>query len=217
MNLFTAKDFKVFAIPDFAARMAAIRANIQPRLASIGAALSPRLSGLVDVPLHVHVAKHMRRTVNSPDDTWAAFGRDARGYKKDVHFRVSVSGQSVRLLFEAGPEYYAKDEWVRHWNRMFPSIVKDLQSMPGLGWFRDEHEDEPAMELAAMRPAEFRALAKELTRRKDGQFVLGRRIADREFLKLNSDQFEKLAIATFTPLAPLFAIHEPRMRILRAS
>src|SRR5258705_13246055 len=96
MALFSCSDFKVFEIPGFAERMAAIRANIQPRLTSIGNALAPRLSSLVDVPLFVHVAKHMRRTVNPPDDTWAAFGRDPRGYKKDAHFRVAVSGQGVR-------------------------------------------------------------------------------------------------------------------------
>ena len=117
MDLFSGNDFKVFEIPGFADRMAAIRANIQPRLSSIGAALAPRLSSLVDVQLYVHVAKHMRRTVNPPDDTWAAFGRDPRGYKKDAHFRVSVSANCVRFLFEAGPEYYEKSEWVRGWNR----------------------------------------------------------------------------------------------------
>lgn len=211
MDLFSRNDFKVFKIPGFAERMAAIRANIQPRLFSIGVAMAPLLSSLVDVPLFVHVAKHMRRTVNPPDDTWAAFGRDPRGYKKDAHFRVSVSGQCVRFLFEAGREYYEKGEWVREWNRVFHSLAPDLQNGGDLAWFKDEHEDYPTKALKSMSRAELKGLARELTRRKEGQFVLGRSIDARDFLKLTGSQFEELAIASFAPMAPLFEIHKPRV------
>src|SRR6185295_10019804 len=115
-------------------------------------------------------------TVNPPDDTWAAFGRDPRGYKKDVHFRVSVSGQGVRLLFEAGREYYEKPEWVRGWKRAFPSLVSELQNGGELGWFKDVHEDVPVNLLKLMSSREVVGLGEELTRRKEGQFVLGRNI-----------------------------------------
>jgi uncharacterized protein YktB (UPF0637 family) len=216
MDLFSRDDFKVFEIPGFAERMAAIRANIQPRLVSIGEALVPHLSSILDVPLFLHVAKHMRRTVNPPDDTWAAFGRDRRGYKKDVHFRVSVSGKGVRFLFEAGREYYEKSEWVRGWNRSFASLVPDLQNGSDLGWFKDEHEDLPVKALKAMSSPELRGLARELTRRKDGQFVLGRNIAAPDFLKLTSRQFEKLSIASFAAMAPLFEVHKPWVLVPRS-
>ena len=215
MDLFTGKDFRVFGIPAFADRMAAIRARIQPRLASIGEALAPRLSGLIDAPLHVHVAKHMRRTVNPPDDTWAAFGRDPRGYKKDAHFRVSVSGPCVRFLFEAGPEYFAKSEWVRGWNRLVPSIATELQSKGALGWFQDEHEDLPQKTLKTMTLTELKQLGKELTRGKKGQIVLGRSISAGDFLKLKPQEFVSMAMETFTPLAPLFEIHEQRVLVPR--
>jgi len=216
MDLFSCTDFKVFEIPGFAERMAAIRANIQPRLSSIGEALVPQLSSLLDVPLFVHVARHMRRTVNPPDDTWVAFGRDPRGYKKDAHFRVSVSGQCVRFLFEAGPEYYEKSEWVRGWNRASAALVSDLRMGRDLGWFKDEHEDSPVKSLKIMTPGELKSLGKELTRRKAGQFVLGRTIAAKDFLKLTGSQFQKLAVESFAPLAPLFEIHKPRVLASRS-
>src|SRR5688572_27122353 len=109
MDLFTSEDFKVFDIPDFGNRMNAIRSAIRPKLAVIGNALVPKVAALVDHPLHVHVAKHARRTVNPPDDTWAALAQDSRGYKKDVHFKIAVSRHCVRFLFEVGPEYYEKE------------------------------------------------------------------------------------------------------------
>src|SRR5947209_2843414 len=126
MELFTAEDFKVFDIQGFNDRMAAIRTRIRPKLQSIGEEVAPRASGLVDTPLHVHVAKHARRTVNPPDDTWAALGANPRGYKKDVHFKIAISRHCLRFLFEVGPEYYAKSDWARGWHREFKDIAAEL-------------------------------------------------------------------------------------------
>ena len=65
--------------------------------------------------------------------------------------------------------------------------------------------------LNLMSSRELMGLGAELTRRKEGQFVLGRSIPVREFLRLSESQFEKQAIASFAPLAPLFQIHETRV------
>jgi uncharacterized protein YktB (UPF0637 family) len=205
MDLFTAKDFKVFDIGSFRERMDAIRGSIRPKLASIGEALAPKASVAVDRPLFVHVAKHARRTVNPPDDTWTALGCDSRGYKKDVHYRVSVSRNCVRLLFEAGPEYYAKPAWARAWARSHSEL---WQSVQGLSWFKDEHDEEPEARLKAVEP---KKLGEELTRRRDGQIVIGRRIGVKELTTMESKVFEELALTTFTALAPLFNLHEARV------
>ena len=97
MEIFTLDDFNVFDLRGFNERMGAIMTRIRPKLTSTGEELAPKLSPLVDRPLYVHVAKHARRTVNPPDDTWAAFGANPRGYKKDVHFKVAVSRHCVWL------------------------------------------------------------------------------------------------------------------------
>ncbi len=213
MELFDQKDFKVFDIADFSERMAAIRTRIRPKLTSIGEALVPKLSALVDCPLYVHVAKHARRTVNPPEDTWAAFGGNRRGYKKDVHFKFAISRNCVRLLFEAGPEYYAKPEWVHAWHGEFKQVVGDLRANRNLWWFRNEHDEEPALHLAGILPSEIKSLPLELTRLKSGrgQFVLGTRIAATDFLALKPRELERLATKAFQPLAPLFRIHDARV------
>ena len=201
MELFTVGDFKVFDIPEFRERMAAIVSRIRPKLTSIGAELVPKVSALVDRPLYVHVAKHARRTVNPPDDTWAAMAASPRGYKADVHFKVAVSRHCVRFLFEAGPEYYAKQAWLKAWRRQFKDIGAGLR---GLEWFRNEHDEEPVVF------ADLKQAADELTRRKDGQFVLGRRIDAAEFSKMKPRQVEKAALETFGAAAPLFGIYKQR-------
>jgi uncharacterized protein YktB (UPF0637 family) len=211
MELFTLNDFKVFDIRGFNERMAAIMLQIRPKLTSIGGELAPKVSPLVDRPLYVHVARHARRTVNPPDDTWAALGASPRGYKKDVHFKVAVSRHCVRFLFEAGPEYYAKGKWARGWHSEFKDVARQLKGNKDLVWFKSEHDEDPTARLHDLSPANLKKLVDELTRRKDGQFVLGARIDARDFVNLKSKDVEKIALAAFKPVAPLFSIHEARV------
>ncbi len=211
MELFTSDDFKVFDLKGFNERMAAIRLQIRPKLASIGEALAPKLSSSIDTTLYVHVAKHARRTVNPPDDTWAAIGANPRGYKQDVHFKVAVSRHCVRFLFEAGPEYYAKPEWARGWRRDFSDVSRALRSAKDLEWFRNEHDEEAAARLKDMESGDLKKLGDELTRRRDGQLVFGRRIDVRDFAGMKAKQVEKVALETFAPLAPLFQLHDARV------
>jgi len=211
MQLFTRKDFKVFEIPGFHERMGAISARVRPKLATIGEELVPKLAEVIDQPLFVHVAKHARRTVNPPDDTWVAIGAGKRGYKKDVHFKVAVSKNCVRLLFEVGPEYYDKSEWVLKWNRDIKQIGEALHAKRTLCWFKDEHDEDPATSLSKLRLEQIGSLVGELTRRKDGQLVLGRRIDQKELLQMRPEQFKRIALNTFKPVSVLFSLHDQRV------
>lgn len=191
--------------------MHAIRQRIQPRLQAIGEFLTPVLSELVDQPVYAHVARHARRTVNPPDDTWVAFGPDRRGYKKDVHFRVTISAGAVRLLFVVGPDYYDKDGWARKWQRSFASIEAGLGSARGLQWFQDEHDDEPAAVVARLDREARRDLAGGLVRRRDGQLVLGRKLEPGRVVGMDAKKFANEARATFRSLAPLFGLNDQRV------
>ena len=210
MDIFTRDDFKIFDKAGFNERMGAIMTHIRPKLTSIGNELAPEISALVDCPLFVHVAKHARRTVNPPDDTWAALGASLRGYKADVHFKIAVSRHCVRFLFEAGPEYYAKADWVREWQRSFNRFSSSLRTAKELAWFKSEHDEEPAAKLKDLAGSDLKKLADELTRRRDGQLALGRRIESTEFATLKPKQIRKIAADTFGPLSALFALHGAR-------
>src|SRR5437867_748078 len=99
---FSIEDFHAFELPGFAERMAAIRTRIRPKLETVCQILVPPLARIVKVEVFPHVARHARRTVNPPDDTWVAFGADRRGYKKGPHFKVAISRHCLRFLFEIG-------------------------------------------------------------------------------------------------------------------
>src|SRR5262249_38777138 len=110
-STFGAADFKVFDVKGFKARMEEIRARIRPKLETLGGLLAPDLHRTPGEPTFAHVARPARRTVNPPDDTWVAFAADARGYKKNSHFKFAVSRAGVRFLFEVGPEHADKKKW----------------------------------------------------------------------------------------------------------
>jgi uncharacterized protein YktB (UPF0637 family) len=105
---FTPDDFDVFNAPEFSERMALLRERVKPKLIQIGEALTPRLSEIVGEPLFPHVAQHLRRTVNPPEETWVAFAREKRAYKPFVHLRAAVSREKVRVTVFV--EDYADDK-----------------------------------------------------------------------------------------------------------
>ena len=145
---FTPADFKVFDIEGFKPRMEAIKSRIRPKLEAIGRDLLPDVARIAGDTAFAHVAKHMRRTVNPPDDTWVAFALDKRGYKKHCHFKVAVSRGAVRFLFEAGPEHARKKRWASAWKRQGPKLAPVLRRAKGLAWFKNEHDEAPAAILA---------------------------------------------------------------------
>ncbi|MFD2116183.1 DUF1054 domain-containing protein [Paenibacillus yanchengensis] len=88
--MFTQTDFNVFRIPGLAERMSAIQQCIQPKFHSIGQSLSSGLTINLNKPMYLHIAKHARRTVNPPNDTWLAICDNKRGYKAHPHFQLGM-------------------------------------------------------------------------------------------------------------------------------
>ena len=205
-SAFVAGDFKVFDVSGFKPRMSEIRARVRPKLDAIGETLAPAVSRSIGGEVFVHVARHARRTVNPPDDTWVAFGPDARGYKQHGHFKVAVSRGGVRFLFEIGPEHAEKQRWASAWKKNAPKVGPVLRRMRHLGWFKNEHDDEPASPLADLTPEGLAELADELTRTRDGQFVVGRAVPADEAARWTAAQYRSAALETFRALAPLYRL-----------
>jgi hypothetical protein len=80
--------------------MAAIRGTLRPKLVALGDDLTSAVEELTGIPTFPHVAQHMRRRVHPPEETWVAFARDRKGYKRWTHFRVAVSGAGVRVTLD---------------------------------------------------------------------------------------------------------------------
>jgi hypothetical protein len=89
---FAPKDFRVFDLRGFADRIAAIRVQVRPKLEGLGAALAPDVAQLTGTEIHAHVAKHARRTVNPPEDTWVAFGPVNLAWFRNEHDDTPAAG-----------------------------------------------------------------------------------------------------------------------------
>ena len=203
---FTASDFKVFEVPGFQSRMDGIRSRIRPKLEAVGRELLADVSRIGGDQAFAHVAKHARRTVNPPDDTWVAFALDKRGYKKHCHYKVAISRGAVRFLFEAGPEYSDKKRWAAAWKRHAPQLVPVLRRAKGLAWFKNEHDEAPETTLSDLPADSVTRLGDELTRTRDGQIVLGRVVPAAEAIKWEPRDYTRVARDTFQLLAPLYRL-----------
>jgi uncharacterized protein YktB (UPF0637 family) len=205
-SAFVAGDFKIFDVSGFKPRMSEIRARVRPKLDALGGSLAPAVSRSIGGEVFAHVARHARRTVNPPDDTWVAFGPDARGYKKHCHFKLAVSRSGVRFLFEIGPEHAEKRRWASAWKKNAPKVGPVLRRVKHLAWFKNEHDEEPAAYLADLTSENLAELADELTRTRDGQFVVGRGVSAAEAARWTDAQYRAAALETFRALAPLYRL-----------
>ncbi|OGL06861.1 MAG: hypothetical protein A3H48_00510 [Candidatus Rokubacteria bacterium RIFCSPLOWO2_02_FULL_71_18] len=203
---FVAGDFKVFDVKGFRARMDGIRTRVRPKLEAFGHSLAPVVARSLGSQTFAHVARHARRTVNPPDDTWVAFAPDARGYKKHCHFKVAVSRNCVRFLFEVGPEHADKRRWAAAWKKNAPKLGAVLRRVRGLAWFENEHDEAPAAMLADLSADRLGELGDALMRGRDGQLVLGRAVPAAEAARWTDAQYRAAALEAFRALAPLYRL-----------
>jgi uncharacterized protein YktB (UPF0637 family) len=203
---FGATDFKVFDVTGFAPRMSEIRTRIRPKLEILGQRLLPEVSRAIGTEAFPHVARHARRTVNPPDDTWVAFAPDKRGYKKHCHFKVAISRNAVRFLFEVGPEHADKKRWVAAWKKNAPKLGPVLKRVKGMAAFTNEHDEKPAAMLADLSMDELAALGEDVLRTRDGQFVVGRVVPASEAGRWTEAQYRAAALETLRTLSPLYRL-----------
>lgn len=109
----TQEDFAVFSTEGFDERMAAIRARIQPKLDAFGRDLVVLLVADTGTEWFHHVAKHIRRSVNPPTDTWVALNRAKKGYKATVHFGVGIGAIGANACLVVKPECVEREAVAR--------------------------------------------------------------------------------------------------------
>jgi uncharacterized protein YktB (UPF0637 family) len=100
---FNRADFQVFEVEGFNERMAELYAKVRPKLLRLGDELAPQLARKLHLEFFPHVAKHARRTVNPPPETWCAFGPSARGYKRYPYLGLCISrfGLHARVVVKS--------------------------------------------------------------------------------------------------------------------
>ncbi|MGC1340609.1 MAG: DUF1054 family protein [Candidatus Binataceae bacterium] len=196
---FTQNDFRIFEIEGFSARMEQIAARVRPRLMRLGAELAPDLGRKLHLEFFPHVAKHMRRTVNPPAETWAAWGPSPKGYKRYGYLALCISRLGIHARVVVKSDADNRPEMAQRIAAKSSALAKSLR---GTKIARYDRWDFAA--LPGENPASeelFTAMAQALEK-KTGGIDLGFGWPVREALRIDRAE----VIDAFGELEPIYRI-----------
>lgn len=133
--IWTNEDFEVFEIPGLRPRMEALITRVRPKLEWMGHELAPFISEVVDQEMFPHVAKHARRTVNPPNDTWVAWSNSKRGYKALPHFQLGMWSTHLFVQFAVIYECERKSDLAERMEQEIDTVMNEIP--PHFVWSGD--------------------------------------------------------------------------------
>lgn len=199
---FTDADFDTFAIPSVDGRMAGIIAGPRPKLEALGRELAPTLSALVGHELYPIVARHQRRKVNPPNDTWVAWGGSRRGYKMLPHFQVGL--WESHGFIQAGVIYEAEGRAAFAENLLADLPLIRSAIPPHFRWLEDYTQPQGILHKD-MRDEDFHRIATRLTTRRMADCMVGLSIDRAEVVRAGTD-FATMAAGVMERLLPIYRL-----------
>lgn len=195
---FNQADFDTFIIEGLDARMEAIEERIRPKFRAIGQLLTDELSILSGNEMFLHIAKHARRTVNAPQDTWLAIAANKRGYKQHPHFQVGLFDDHVFIWLAFIYELPNKTEIAKTFLKNLKPIKAAIPADYVVSLDHMKKESTPIKEIALKDALErFHDVKK-------AEFLVGRHIESNDPLLTDGDAFMSLVKDTFKTLLPLY-------------
>ncbi|HUY38508.1 MAG TPA: DUF1054 family protein [Candidatus Binataceae bacterium] len=196
---FTQSDFRIFEIEGFSARMEQIAARVRPRLTRLGAELAPELGRKLHLEFFPHVAKHMRRTVNPPAETWTAWGPSPKGYKRYGYLALCISRLGIHARVVVKSDADNRDEMARRIAAKSSALAKSLR---GTKIARYDRWDFAALPEEHPAGEELFTAMSEALKKKTGGIDLGFGWPVREALRIDRAE----VIDAFGELEPIYRI-----------
>lgn len=200
---FTNEDFDVFKIDGFEERMNALRTIIRPKLEELGNFFAPTLSTSTGEEMFSHVAKHARRTVNPPKDTWVAFASNPRGYKMLPHFQIGLWETHVFIWFAVIYEAHNKAEFGLKLEENLTNIYEDTRK--DFVWSVD-HTNPKVLLHKDLSKEELKAMFKRLQTIKTAEILCGYQIPREEATSMSPNDFIKKVDFVFKQLMSLYKL-----------
>ncbi|OYD07816.1 YktB family protein [Paludifilum halophilum] len=200
---FQDKDFDVFSIPGLEPRMEALKEQIRPKLESLGENLRPDLSDLAGEQMFVHVAKHARRTVNPPDETWVAWSTQKRGYKAHPHFQVGMRKPHLFAMFALIYESPNKPDFARNFLEQMDEL---LPFIPSSFVVSQDHTRPEATPVGELGRTGMEKVLKRLQNVKKAEFLCGIRLDRNHPAVQEADRLESEIKQAFQTLSPLYRL-----------
>ena len=199
-SFWVTEDFEVFTIDGLDARMTALQGRIQPKFATLGDLFTPLLSAHGKGEFFPHVAKHARRTVNPPSDSWVAFAPAKRGYKALPHFQIGLWG--THLFIVLAVIYENPDK-----KGISERLQKDLSlltSLPDGYVVSGDHMKPDADSIAQIGEEGLTALLERLHDVKKAEFLVGRHLTHSQATAMTEKEFLTFVERTFEELLPIY-------------
>lgn len=200
---FNEADFNVFQIDGLDERMAALKTFIRPKLEYLGTHFSGELSVLAGKEMFPHVAKHARRTVNPPNDTWVAFADNKRGYKKHPHFQIGLWGTHLFIWYAVIDESPNKAEIGSVFEKRLSYVRNHI---PGEFLWSDDHRKPEADKMKNLSDEQLLRLFQRLQSVKKSEILCGIHLPREEAVLLSGPQLVEYIHDVFVKLLPLYKL-----------
>ncbi|CAG9619868.1 YktB family protein [Sutcliffiella rhizosphaerae] len=207
-NGFKKKDFDVFKVKGLEERMEALKVQIQPKFELLGEYFSPSLTAMTGDEIHYHVAKHARRTINAPKDSWVAFANNQRGYKMLPHFQIGLWETHVFIWFAVIYEAPMKEEYGEALLKDVKKIRKEIPS--NYVWSKD-HTKPEVIPQSDLTEEQHKELFKRLKTVKKAEILCGIQIPMEEAIKLSGDETIARIEEAFQTLRGLYNLSKEKV------
>ena len=200
---FTEEDFKVFKIEGFQERMDALVETVRPKLHSLGDYFAQQLSIMTGEEIFPHVAKHARRTVNPPNDTWVAFATNKRGYKMLPHFQIGLWETHLFVWFAIIYEAPNKGEFGKKLEEKAAQLISNIPSH--FVWSMD-HMKPDAISHQGLSEEDLVSMFERLQKVKKAEILCGIHIPREKAVKLTGAELLNTIQNTFEALVPIYKL-----------
>ncbi len=201
-NGFSSADFDTFALDDFAQRMESIKTTVRPKLEAIGRDLATVLGGLCGHPMHPITAKHLRRRVNPPNDTWVAWSASKRGYKMLPHFQLGL--WRTHAFIQAGVIYEAQGR-AQFADLLLGNLEALQAAIPGHYRWMEDYTRPEGIRQSDMTRSDFERIAQRLRNKKEADCMVGLSI-DRTDVIMAGASFKETALGVMRTIMPVYVL-----------
>ncbi len=198
---FAQHDFDTFAIEGLDGRMEAIRERIQPKFKALGDSLAQDLSVLSGTEMFLHIAKHLRRKVNPPVDTWLAICPNKRGYKQVPHFQVGLFDDRVFIWLALIYELPNKSNIATTYMKEIDRLQKEIPSDFVLSF---DHMKKDVTPLSDLDRSGWNDALIRFRDVKKAELLIGRNLSFKDPVLEKPAELELLIKQTFEKLIPLY-------------
>jgi uncharacterized protein YktB (UPF0637 family) len=185
--------------------MEALKAQIRPKLEAIGEATVPVLEQTIGDSFYVHVAKHARRTVNPPDETWVAWSTNKRGYKAYPHFQVGIRQSHAFIMFAMIEECKSKSAFARS---LLEQLDEVWPTVPDGFVISEDHTRPETTTKSELGRDGIRRVLERLEQVKKAEFLCGVLLDRRDPVVQDGQAFLRSVQSTFQQLMPLYRLAE---------